>query len=176
MKENLTSAEKPKKVPPVGPSTESYTEESSTLGAVPRGLVAGLVGTAAMSLAHKAEMTAVGHKSSASPADAVCLLLGFETRTQAQERHLAREAHWAYGTTWGLAQSLLSRMPEPQRSFLSFPAVWSAGAVLLTAVKLAPPSTRWSTKMLLTDLGHHAVYTVAASLTFHTPGRIARRG
>lgn len=139
------------------------------------GLAAGLAGTAAMSLSQRVEMAATGRELSATPAKAVCQLLGFETHTQAQEQHLALAAHWAYGTTWGLAQSLLSRVPEPERSLLYFPAVWGVGATLLTGSKLAPPPTQWSTKSLLTDLGHHAIYTAAVSLAFHFLRRFARR-
>lgn len=139
------------------------------------GFAAGLTGTAAMSLSQRIEMSATGREPSATPAEAICHLLGFETHTQAQKQRLALAAHWAYGTTWGLAQSLLSRMPEPERSLLYFPAVWGAGVALLTGSKVAPPPTQWSTKSLLTDLGHHAIYTAGVSLTFHFLRRFARR-
>ncbi|MGE3280040.1 MAG: hypothetical protein AB7O13_03385 [Alphaproteobacteria bacterium] len=131
-----------------------------------RGVAAGLAGTAAMSLSQSAEIAATGRKPSATPAEAACVLLGIETRTEAQEQRFAREAHWAYGTLWGLGQIPLRRMPEPYRSLMYFAAAWGAGAVLLTRLKLAPPPTDWKTSSLLSDLGHHAVYTGASNLVF----------
>jgi hypothetical protein len=63
--------------------------------AIVRGLCAGLAGTAAMSLSQRIEMALTGRGPSATPAEALCLLLGIEARTEAQEQRLAEEAHWA---------------------------------------------------------------------------------
>lgn len=101
------------------------------------------------------------------------MLLGIETRTEAQEQRFAQQAHWGYGTMWGVGQLPLRRMPEPQRSLLYFLAVWGVGAALLTGLKLAPPPTQWSKSSLLADLAHHAIYVIAATLAFNRLERLA---
>ena len=131
------------------------------------GVAAGLAGTAAMSLSQRAEMALSGRKPSASPALAVCKLLGFETRTSAQEQRLAEEMHWVYGTAWGVGHSALSSFPEPVRSIVYMGAVWSAGALLMDVTGIAPPPTEWKAGSLITDLTHHAVYTAFGALVFH---------
>lgn len=140
---------------------------------IARGLIAGLAGTAAMSLSQKAEMALTGRKPSATPAEALCLLLGFETRTEAEEQRLAEEAHWAYGTIWGLGHSLTRPIPEPARSLVYLAAVWGAGTTLLTATRLSPPPTQWTTESLLSDIAHHAVYAGVGGLAYRALGALA---
>lgn len=153
----------------------ALTESSagSSLGTFARGLAAGVAGTAAISLSQAAEIAITRRKPSTTPAEAVCVLLGIETRTEAQEQRFAQQAHWGYGTMWGVGQLPLRRMPEPQRSLLYFLAVWGVGAALLTGLKLAPPPTQWSKSSLLADLAHHAIYVIAATLAFNRLERLA---
>lgn len=132
-----------------------------------RAILAGLAGTAAMTLSQMAEQRVTGRKSSNTPAQAACYLLGFKTRTEAQEHKLADRVHWAYGTTWGLGQLALRRVPEPLRTVLFFGTVWASGAAMLTAAKLSPPPTEWSADSLATDLGHHVVFAAASGLAAH---------
>lgn len=120
-----------------------------------------------MTLSQTAEMRATGRKPSSTPAQALCLLLGFETRTEVQEHRLADRVHWAYGTMWGLGQLPLRRVPEPLRTLLYFGTVWASGAGMLTATELSPPPTEWSAGSLASDLGHHAVFAAAAGMAAH---------
>lgn len=148
-------------------------------GEIVRGLLAGLAGTAAMSLSQQIEMAVTGRQPSATPAEAFCLLLGFETRTEAEEQRLADEAHWAYGTMWGLGHSLAPPIREPARSLVYLAAVWSAGTALLTVTRLSPPPTEWKTQSLLSDIAHHAVYAGVGSLVYRALGAMTdgdRRG
>lgn len=130
------------------------------------GLAAGLAGTAAMSVSQRIEIALTGREPSTSPAEAMCNLLGFETRTTPEERRLAEEAHWAYGTAWGLGHPVMQAIPEPGRSLAYLATVWSAGAMLMSATRVAPPPTQWKPRSLASDLLHHAVYTAAGALTF----------
>lgn len=139
------------------------------------GLVAGLAGTAAMTASQALEMRLTGRKPSATPAEAVCKLLGIETRTQEEEQHLALEAHWTYGTAWGLAEPVIAGLRKPLASVVYLLTVWGAGAALLDATGLAPPPTRWSRKSLLTDVGHHLVYVATSTLTGRLLRRVRRR-
>jgi len=128
-----------------------------------------------MSLSQAIEMKLTGRKPSNSPAEALCVLLGFETRTEQQEHRLADELHWAYGTTWGLGRVPLARIPEPEQSLLYFLGLWGSGAALLTTTRLSPPPTQWSTRSLVTDLVHHAVYAAAGGIAAHWLRRRAVR-
>ena len=119
-----------------------------------------------MRLSQRVEMAVTGRKPSTTPAEAVCVLLGIETRTEAQEQRFAEEAHWAYGTAWGLGQVPLRRIAEPARTLLYVATVWTAGVALITGLRLAPPPTKWSPASLVADLMHHLVYAAAAGLTF----------
>jgi len=141
-------------------------------GEIARGLIAGLAGTAAMSLSQRIEMALTGRQPSATPAEALCLLLGFETRSEAEEQRLAEEAHWAYGTAWGLGHAVLRPIPEPARGLVFLGAVWGAGVALLTATRLSPPPTQWTTQSLLSDIAHHAVYVAAGSAAYRALGRV----
>lgn len=127
-----------------------------------------------MSLSQSVEMAVSGRQPSTAPAEAAFVLLGIETRTEAQEQRFAQGAHWAYGTIWGLGQLPLRPLREPERSLLYFLAVWSAGVLLLTKLSLSPPPTRWSRASLLTDLAHHTVYVAAVGFAFKRLVRGAR--
>lgn len=130
------------------------------------GVMAGLVGTAAMSLSQQIEMSLTGRTPSATPAEAACLMLGIEIRTEAQEQRLA-QAHWAYGTMWGIGHSVMPSISGPARALIYLAAVWGTGAALLSGTGLAPPPSRWKPKSLLSDLIHHAVYTAAGTFAYH---------
>lgn len=136
-----------------------------------RGLLAGLAATAAMSLSQQIEMALTGRRPSSTPAEALCLVLGIETRTEAQEQRLVSEAHWAYGSVWGLGHTISSRwFDEPSRTTVYFLAVWAAGAALLSITGLAPPPYQWKPKSLASDLLHHGIYAIAGSAAYRALG------
>lgn len=116
-----------------------------------------------------------GKRPSATPALAVCKLLGIETATKKQEVRLADEMHWLYGTTLGLGHTALEKVPEPTRSIIYMSLVWSTGATLMGATGVAPPPTDWKPQSLASDLTHHAVYTAIGAIVFNVLGRIAAR-
>lgn len=83
------------------------------------GLVAGLAGTAAMTVSSTIEARLRGRPFSTAPARATAKVLGiqgFETaRDQARFNDLS---HWGYGTGWGVVRGLLAvagfpRGPRP---------------------------------------------------------------
>jgi hypothetical protein len=50
--------------------------------------------------------------------------------------------------------------------------MWLVALALLPGMKVAPPLRRWGARAIATDLLHHAVYGLGASLTL---GLLARR-
>jgi hypothetical protein len=72
------------------------------------GLIAGLVGTAAMTVSSTIEMKVRGRQASSAPADAAEKVLGIEKfKSDADERRFATLVHWGYGTGWGAVRGLL---------------------------------------------------------------------
>ena len=65
------------------------------------GLVAGLAGTAAMTLSSMVEMKLRGRSASKAPAQAICKSLGLETVSEEAQTRLNNLVHWGYGTAWG---------------------------------------------------------------------------
>lgn len=133
-----------------------------------RGLAAGLVGTAVMTLGQRLEMKRSGRPPSKAPAEAVEKVFGVRPPDDRAEQRLAQIAHFAYGTGWGglrglLASAGLGRLSAP---LVHFVAISAAAAAMLPALGLAPPPTRWSRKQVLTDALHHGVYAAATGIVF----------
>jgi hypothetical protein len=138
------------------------------------GLVAGLIGTLAMTAGQKAEMALTRRPPSDTPAKAIESIAGDKVNQVASERQLSTAGHLAFGTGLGLGLAALAPVPEPVRAGLFFAGAWSAGAALLTGLGLSDPPTRWDAKKLAIDLGHHAVYAATAAVTFLGLRRLAR--
>jgi hypothetical protein len=138
------------------------------------GLVAGLVGTLAMSLSQKAEIALTRRPPSKTPAEAIETLTGTEIEDERAEQQLSTAGHLAFGTGLGLGLAALERVPEPARGLAFFAGAWSAGTALITGLGLSDPPTRWDAKKLATDLGHHAVYAAASAAAFLGLRRLAR--
>lgn len=128
------------------------------------GLAAGVAGTAAMSTSQAIEMRITGRKPSTSPAEAICVMLGVETRSDDQETRLATEMHWVYGAALGVGQLVVRKLPEPQRSLSYIAAIWSIGAAVVTGTGVSPPPTKWGAKAIAIDIMHHTVYAGVAGL------------
>lgn len=141
---------------------------SNIASAVGKGLLAGLVGTAAMTLSSTLEMRIVGREASDTPSRAAGKVLGVQPRNQEGRIRFSNAVHWGYGTAWGAARGLISQagMKGPTAALLHFAAVWGAAQVLLPSLDVAPPATEWSREELATDILHHAVYAAATSAAY----------
>ena len=89
---------------------------SKLSAAVGDGLLAGLVGTAAMTLSSTIEAKLRGRAASSAPARATAKALGIKTF----ENDLAKArfndlSHWGYGTGWGVVRGLLGAAGLPAR-------------------------------------------------------------
>ena len=137
-------------------------------GAVGKGLVAGAIGTAAMTVSSTIEAKVRGRQGSTAPADAAAKVLGIEPKDEAAESRFSNLVHWAYGTSWGGFRGLLGGLglTGPAGAAAHFGAVWGGGLVMLPALEVAPPVSEWGTTELAIDAWHHAVYTVATSLAY----------
>lgn len=137
-------------------------------GPLGRGLAAGLVGTAAMTLAQRLEMKLTGREASSAPADAVEEVFDIEPRSEAAEQRLSQLTHWAYGTGWGGVRGLLGGLGIAQRvaTPVHLALVWGAAAAMLPRIGVAPPVRSWGAKKIASDVFFHGVYALATGLAF----------
>ncbi|HKZ18639.1 MAG TPA: hypothetical protein VJQ57_00870 [Acidimicrobiia bacterium] len=130
------------------------------------GFLAGIAGTAAMTLSSKAEMKLRDRKPSTTPQDAAANLLGLEPRNSDELRKLGQVVHWQYGTSLGAIRGLMSAaaLREPLASILFFTAVWALDLAVVPQVADAKPATEWAADELAIDAFHHVVFVGVTAL------------
>lgn len=156
---------------------ESAMTMGDVAGLVGRGLFAGAIGTAAMTVSSTAEMKRRGREGSTAPADAAAKVLGVEPTGDAEKARFSTVVHWAYGTGWGAVRGLVAAagVRNPAAGFLHLGLVWGSELVMLPALEVVPPVKQWGTKELAIDAFHHTVYATATSLAFAVLARSGSR-
>ncbi len=137
-------------------------------GALGKGLVAGAVGTAAMTVSSTIEAKVRQREGSTAPADAAAKVLGIEPKDDEAAARFSNVVHWIYGISWGGVRGLLSGvgLPGPAASAAHFGTVWGGGLVMLPALEVAPPVKEWGSTELAIDAWHHLVYAAATGLVY----------
>lgn len=137
-------------------------------GNVGKGLLAGLLGTVAMTVSSTAEMKLKGRGGSSAPVDAASKVLGIESfATPEAEARFGSLVHWAYGTSWGgLRGALATVLSPPQADLAQFAALYGSEHVMLPALDVAPPATEWGAAEVATDALHHIVYATATGAAY----------
>jgi uncharacterized membrane protein YagU involved in acid resistance len=156
--------------------------------AVTRGLLAGAVGTAAMTgwqtllprLRGSSEDGGGGEQpttdderweQAASPARAARVVLrgaGFDPPAS-WIPFLTNATHWGYGTAWGVAYALVRKRVSAQSlpEGLAFGlAVWVASYVQLVPLGVYEPPWRYSLATLAEDASYHVVYGVGVGAAY----------
>src|SRR5436305_1146112 len=123
---------------------------------VGKGLIAGFVGTVAMTIASTIEMKLRKRPPSTAPADAAGKVLHIAPRDDAGKQRFSNLVHYAYGTGWGLGRAAIgaalcaATTRGRKRSLLGplgfFAAVWGASLVMLPRLGVAKPFWRWGGK------------------------------
>jgi hypothetical protein len=134
-----------------------------------KGLVAGFVGTAAMTVSSSLEARIRGRAASSAPARATAKILGIkEFEDDIAAARFNDLSHWGYGTMWGLVRGLLgtTRLSPPAATAAHGAAVWGSAATTLPLLEVAPPFVFWGKKEVAIDLWHHAVYATATGLAY----------
>jgi len=139
------------------------------LGAIGLGLLAGTVGTVALTLAEKIEIRISGREPSTVPGQVGAKLTGrdMEADPQVAER-LNPVVHWVHGISMGAVRGLLglaglSFLPATGVFFL---VVWGGDVLLYRALGIAKLPWSWSGPELAADLWGKSVYVVATSAAF----------
>ncbi len=134
--------------------------------ALVRGPLAGLVGTAVMTLAQHRKMSMTGRRPSTVPGQVAAQLLG---RTEPDAvTTLNLPMHWAHGATMGALRGALSEMGVRgvAGSAVFFALMWTGDAILYRAMGIAEWPWRWSPAELATDAGHKALYALITGATY----------
>ena len=137
-------------------------------GNIGKGLAAGFVGTAAMTVSSTLEAKIRDRGSSSTPAEAAEKMLGVEEMDSEQaESRFNNLVHWGYGTAWGAARGLLgSVLPPAAADAAHLGAVWGGEQVVLPSLDVSPPATQWGAKEVGIDVLHHVVYALATGLAY----------
>jgi hypothetical protein len=134
-----------------------------------RGLVAGAIGTAAMTLSSTLEAKWRGRAPSSAPAKATAKVLGIaEFEDDIAAARFNDLSHWGYGTSWGVLRGLLGAtgMPARTATALHGAAIYGSAQVTLPALEIAPPVVFWAKEEIAIDAFHHAVYAAATGMAY----------
>lgn len=132
------------------------------------GLIAGLAGTAAITISQMIEMKITKRKASDAPTKAVAKVLDVKPVNKGEKAKVSQEIHWTYGTAWGAVRGLLSLvgLTGSPATVAHFAGVWGTELVMLPSLDVAPPVTEEKPQAIAIDVLHHAVYATVAGLVF----------
>ncbi len=134
--------------------------------ALGKGLVAGCVGTAAMTVSSTIEAKLRSREGSTAPADAAAKVLGIEPVGEKEKARFSTLVHWSYGTGWGALRGVFGAVGIPVPGLVHYGSVWGSELVMLPALEVAPPLKEWEPVEIAIDALHHAVYAAATSIAF----------
>jgi len=134
-----------------------------------KGLVAGFIGTAAMTVSSTLEARIRHRAASSAPARATAKVLGIkEFEDDIAAARFNDLSHWGYGTGFGVVRGLLGAIGlSPKTATVAHgAALWGSELVALPALEVAPPIVFWAKKEIAIDVFHHAVYVSATGLAY----------
>ena len=149
----------------IGKEENPVRELSLALGA---GVLAGIAGTAAITISQLIEMRITKRKPSTAPVRAVSKVLKLKPTRKDKKETVSQEIHWTYGTSWGIPRGILALAGVQgwPATLLHFAAIWTTELTMLPSLDVAPPVTEEEPKAIAIDAFHHAVYSAAAGLVY----------
>lgn len=137
-----------------------------------RSVIAGIVGTASLSLAYASERRLRPHHpgpldydDSLVPGQIVASVMHLPHVTARQEGKLGLALRWGYGSAFGLWHGLLRRwLGEPRASAAFGATLMTATLTLFPVLGRTPPPWRWPASVLATAFGTHAAYVGALAV------------
>jgi hypothetical protein len=142
---------------------------SKVAGSIGKGIVAGFMGTAAMTVSSTVEAKLRGRAPSNAPARATAKVLGIkEFEDEIAEARFNDLSHWGYGTSWGVLRGLLDAAGLSPRAATAAhgAAIYGAAQVTLPALDIAPPAVFWAKEEVAIDAFHHLVYATATGISY----------
>jgi len=141
----------------------------SVAEAAGKGLAAGMIGTAAMTVSSTLEAKLRGRQFSTAPAKAATRALGIEMFDDADAyARFSTLVHWGYGTGWGVVRGLLRTVGVSPKlaTPAHFAALWGSALYTLPKYDVAPPITEWEGEDIAIDVFHHLVYLTATAVAY----------
>jgi hypothetical protein len=134
-----------------------------------KGLLAGFIGTAAITVSSSLEARIRHRAASSAPARATAKVLGIkEFEDDIAAARFNDLSHWGYGTVFGVVRGLLGAtgMPPKAATAAHGAAIWGSELVALPALEIVPPIVFWQKKEVAIDVFHHAVYVGATAIAY----------
>lgn len=143
-------------------------EAGELAGAVGRGMLAGAIGTVAMTASSTLDAKLRDRPASSAPADAAGKVLGVQPRDVEGEARFSNVVHWSYGTSWGAARGAIAAtgLSGLAATAAHFGAVWGSSLVMLPSLGVAPPVWKQPIAETALDAFHHLVYAGATSIAW----------
>ncbi|MCR6640985.1 MAG: hypothetical protein NVV82_18830 [Sporocytophaga sp.] len=143
-------------------------------GDLGRGLFAGFIGTAAMSVSQMLEMKLTKRKGSDTPLQAVGKVLGIPVLDLLPAMKLLLKdklvniIHYTYGTAWGGVRGVIGStgLKGTLADAVHFSTVLGTELVMLPKLHLAPPVKKWGAQSISTSGVHHVVYALVSGVVF----------
>ncbi len=142
---------------------------NSVARAMVRGMVAGAVGTVAMTLSERVEMSLTGRAPSTVPGQVGAHLLpGADPSSPSDVARLGSPVHWGHGVAMGALRGVLdvAGLEGPAASAAHFALVWGGDAALYRTLGIADVPWRWGADELGADLLHKSVYAAVTGAVY----------
>lgn len=139
------------------------------LPAMGRGLIAGAVGTIAMTLSERLEMAVSGRESSDVPGQVGAHLLpGQDPDVPRDVARLNGPVHWAHGIGMGALRGALdvAGLRGPKATAAHFVLFWGGDAALYRTLHVADVPWRWDANELASDVLSKGVYAVVTGAVY----------
>lgn len=145
------------------------THNGTTLaGAVGRGMIASVAGTAVMTAFQKlVEMPLTGRADSYAPASFAEKVLPLHPSSDAGRKRLNYVTHFALGTMWGSAFGIAGHagLRGQKAVAVVFGSVYTADVLLNTALGLYKPMS-WTKQDIVIDVGEKLIQAEATGAVF----------
>jgi len=135
-----------------------------------RSVLAGVAGTAALTLSYELERRLrrrrgpLDYDDSLVPGKIVASIMHLGRVTGREDRDLGLTLRWTYGSGFGLWHGLLRRrVGDPWATALFGATLMSATFSLFPLLGRTPPPWRWPADVMATCLGTHAAYVGAVA-------------
>jgi len=144
-------------------------EAGDLAAAVGQGMLAGAVGTVAMTVSSTIDAKVRDRPASSAPADAAGTVLGVQPRDADGQARFSNVVHWSYGTSWGAVRGVIAAagLHGTAATAAHFGSVWGSSLVMLPALGVAPPVWKQAIGETALDAFHHLVYAGATTVAWN---------
>lgn len=139
------------------------------LSSVGLGMLAGVVGTIAMTASERLEMSMSGREASQVPGQVGAHLLpGKDPKSPSEVSRLNSPVHWVHGIGMGVLRAALDAggLRGPGASAAHFALVWGGDAALYRALGIADAPWEWDADELAADMLHKGVYAAVTGAVY----------